>query len=132
MRSNYPNLPEGLGSLSASTSKLNTLWRDSWTPNNTGAKYPRVTEYGVSNTQYCDFWLQNASYLRMKDLQVGYTFPKSLLSVLGVSKMRVYYSGQNLFTITGMLKGWDPESPSGRGNGFPQTMINSIGVNLTF
>lgn len=111
---------------------MNTLWRDSWTPNNTGAKYPRVTEYGVSNTQYCDFWLQNASYLRMKDLQVGYTFPKSLLSVLGVSKMRVYYSGQNLFTITGMLKGWDPESPSGRGNGFPQTMINSIGVNLTF
>jgi len=123
---------EGLGSLSASTSKLNTLWRDSWTPTNTGAKYPRITEYGVSNTQYCDFWLQNASYLRMKDLQVGYTFPKSILSVLGVSKMRVYYSGQNLFTVTGMLKGWDPESPSGRGNGFPQTMINSIGVNLTF
>jgi TonB-linked SusC/RagA family outer membrane protein len=128
----YRYVSEGLGSLSASTSKLNTLWRDSWTPENTGAKYPRVSEYGVSNTQYCDFWLQNASYLRMKDLQVGYTFPKSILNKIGISKLRIYYSGQNLFTITGMLKGWDPEGPSGRGNGYPQTKINSIGVNLTF
>ena len=128
----YRYVSEGLGGLSASTSKLNSLWKDSWTPENTNAKYPRVTENGVSNTQYCDFWLQNSSYVRLKDLQIGYTFPKSALSVLGISKLRVYYSGQNLFTLTGMLDGWDPEAPSGRGNGYPQTTVNSIGVNLTF
>lgn len=128
----YRYISDGLGGLSASTSKLNSLWHDSWTTTNTGAKYPRVTEYGINNTQYCDFWLQNASYVRMKDLQIGYTFPKSILSKIGISRLRIYYSGQNLFTITKMLKGWDPEGPSGRGNGYPQTKVNSFGVNLTF
>ena len=68
----------------------------------------------------------------MKDLQIGYTFPKALLNKIGISKLRVYYSGQNLLTFTGMLKGWDPEAPAGRGNAFPQTVVNSVGLNLTF
>lgn len=128
-------ISEGLGGLSASTSKPNTLWLDSWTPTNTGAKYPRLaTEASNINTEYSDIWISNASYLRMKDFQVGYTIPKSVLSKVGISRLRLYYSGQNLFTITGMLNGWDPEAPaaSGRGNAFPQTIVNSLGVNITF
>lgn len=129
----YRYISEGLGNLSSSTSKPNALWLDSWTPTNTDAKYPRLASPGNEiSMEYSDFWLQNSSYLRMKDLQIGYTFPKAALDKVGIEKLRVYYSGQNLFTLSGMLKGWDPEAPSGRGNGFPQTMVNSIGLNVTF
>lgn len=124
---------EGIGALSSSTAKPNSLWLDSWTPTNTDAQYPRLaTPNADINTEYSDIWVQNSSYLRMKDLQIGYTFPKALLNKIGISKLRVYYSGQNLLTFTGMLKGWDPEAPAGRGNAFPQTVVNSVGLNLTF
>lgn len=126
-------ISEGRGGLSASTAKPNSLWLDSWTPENTNAEYPRLaTPNADINTEQSDIWVPDASYLRMKDLQIGYTFPKALLSKVGISRLRLYYSGQNLFTITGMLKGWDPEAPAGRGNAFPQTIVNSVGVNLTF
>ncbi len=129
----YRYMSEGLGALSTSTSKPNALWLDSWTTTNTDAKYPRLatSDNDINTAVYSDVWLQNSSYLRMKDLQVGYSFPGRLLNKVGISKLRVYYSGQNLFTISGMIKGWDPESPSGRGNGFPQTIVNSVGLNLT-
>ena len=79
-----------------------------------------------------DFWLQNGTYLRLKNLQIGYTFPKAWMSKLGINKLRVYYSGQNILTFTNFLKGWDPEAPAGRGNFYPQTQVNSFGVNVTF
>ncbi|MDF9830132.1 TonB-linked SusC/RagA family outer membrane protein [Parabacteroides sp. PF5-6] len=124
---------EGRGGLSASTSKPHNLWLDSWTPDNTNAKYPRLaTSNADINTEHSDIWVMNASYLRMKDLQIGYTFPKSLLDKIGIQRLRIYYSGQNLFTLTGMLDGWDPEAPAGRGNAYPQTVVNSFGLNLTF
>lgn len=124
---------EGRGGLSDSTSKPHELWYDSWSPTNPDGKYPRLTSdgYGYIGSE-TTLWQQNASYLRMKDLQIGYTFPKTILNRIGVSKLRVYYSGQNLLTFTNMLSGFDPEAPSGRGNGFPQTMVNSLGLNLTF
>ena len=68
----------------------------------------------------------------MKDLQLGYSIPRSVLAKVGISACRIYYSGQNLFTISGMIDGFDPEMPSGRGNGYPQTVVNSLGVNITF
>lgn len=128
-------MADALGGLGNTDTKPNTLWRDSYTFKGEGAKYPNM---GIPGQNYSgnggqnSFWLQNASYLRMKDLQVGYTFPKKWTSRIGISNCRVYYSGQNLFTISGMIKGFDPEMPSGRGNGYPQTCINSFGLNLTF
>lgn len=126
---------DALGGLSKSDNKLNVLWEDSYTLKGEGAKYPNI---GVPGQNYSDnkgqnsFWLQNASYVRMKELQIGYTIPKSITSKIGLSNCRIYYSGQNLFTITGMIDGFDPEAPSGRGNGFPPTAVNSIGLNITF
>ena len=131
----YRQISEGLGGLSASTSKPNSLWLDSWTTENTDAKYPRLaTESEDINTEYSDIWVSNASYLRMKELQIGYTIPQKILDKIGISRVRVYYSGQNLFTLTGMLDGWDPEADAtlGRGNAFPQTIVNSWGINITF
>lgn len=126
-------IKEARGGLSDSTSKPHELWYDSWSPENPGGKYPRLSSdgYGYGGDQ-TSLWVQNASYLRMKDLQIGYNVPRHILNNLGISRLRVYYSGQNLLTFTGMLSGFDPEAPSGRGNGFPQTLVNSFGLNLTF
>ncbi len=126
---------EAIGSINGDTGKPAALWLDSWNENNKDAKYPRLENglYGASMpATVSDFWLQNATYLRLKNLQVGYTFPKEWLSKLGVQKLRVYYSGQNILTFTGFLKGWDPEAPAGRGNFYPQTQVHSFGVNVTF
>ena len=126
---------DALGSLSTTDSKLNVLWEDSYILKGPGAKYPNLSAPGQNysgNGGQNSFWLQNASYVRMKDLQLGYNLPKSFLNKIGLANCRIYYSGQNLFTITGMIDGFDPESPSGRGNGFPPTSVNSIGLNITF
>lgn len=128
----YRTIGEGLGSLSASTSKLHKLWKDSWTPENTGAKYPRLVEDGYNNRRDAKPWIMNASYVRMKDLQIGYSLPLNMVKAAGIERARIYYSGQNLFTISDMIDGYDPETPSGRGNGYPQTIVHSIGVNITF
>lgn len=78
------------------------------------------------------YWLRSTDYLRMKNLQLGYNIPTNVLDGWNISKLRIYYTAQNLFTITNYLKGWDPEAPSGRGSGYPVVMTNSIGFNLTF
>ncbi len=128
-------MADALGGLGNSDTKLNTIWRDSYILKGEGAKYPNL---GIPGQNYSgnggqnSFWLQNASYVRMKDLQLGYNVPRSALAKVGITACRIYYSGQNLFTISGMIDGFDPEMPSGRGNGYPQTIVNSLGVNITF
>ena len=126
---------EAVGSIDGDAAKPASLWLDHWTTENTGAKYPRVqiglNGISMPNTA-SDFWLQDATYLRLKNLQVGYTFPKEWIAKLGIQKLRVYYSGQNILTFTDFLKGWDPEAPAGRGNFYPQTQVHSFGLNVTF
>ncbi|MBR5203783.1 MAG: TonB-dependent receptor [Bacteroidaceae bacterium] len=126
---------EAIGSINGDTGKPAALWLDNWNENNKDAKYPRL-ENGLNGASMpstvSDFWLQNGTYLRLKNLQIGYTFPKAWMSKLGINKLRVYYSGQNILTFTNFLKGWDPEAPAGRGNFYPQTQVNSFGVNVTF
>ena len=78
------------------------------------------------------YWLRSTDYLRLKNLQIGYNVPTELLSGMNITRLRVYYSAQNLFTLTSFLNGWDPEAPSGRGSGYPVVMTNSFGINLTF
>ncbi len=127
---------EAVGSIAGNSAKPAKLWLNSWTPDNTNAKYPRVSPEGlndVSMPSTCsDFWMQNATYLRLKNLQVGYTLPETWLAKAGISKVRIYYSGQNIWTVTNFLKGWDPEAPAGRGNYYPQTQVHSVGLNVTF
>jgi hypothetical protein len=69
----------------------------------------------------------------MKNLQLGYSLPERWSRTIHVQKLRIYYSGQNLFTITQFYKWVDPEAPSGTaGYDYPQVKVNSLGVNLTF
>lgn len=127
---------EAIGSLNGDDGKPNSLWMDRWTPENTDAKYPRVCESlagpSMPSNTTSDFWMQNANYLRLKNLQLGYTFPVKWLAKAHVSKLRVYYSAQNILTFTSFLKGLDPEAPSGKGDFYPQTQVHSVGLNLTF
>ena len=105
---------------------------DRWTPDNHNASYPRVTRSSQTNFVTSSFWLQDASYVRLKNLTLGYTLPQAWLTKAGISNAKVYYSGENLFCFDSLPVDVDPEAPSGRGSHYPLIAIHSIGVNLTF
>lgn len=111
--------------------KVTEEWLDRWTPNNINASYPRLTLSSSSrNYMTSSFWVQNASYLKMRNLQIGYTIPKHLLTNWGISNLRLYCSIDNLFTITN-FKGLDPEMVTSS-TLYPLTRNYSFGVNLSF
>ncbi len=92
------------------------------------AKFPRLNyETEKKNTDASEFWLVSQNYLRVKNLQLGYTLPKKWMDVVNIEKLRVYVSLENYFTITN-YPGIDPES----GWGYPAMKQASLGVNLTF
>lgn len=103
---------------------------DRWTPENPNAQYPRLSMKDTQkNWETSSFWMQNASYLKMRNIQLGYTIPKSFLYKSGVSNLRLYFSADNLFTITG-FDNVDPEAPYG--SYYPLTKNYSFGINLSF
>lgn len=105
---------------------------DYWSETNTGAKYPRILnkDDGEHNYAISDFWKINAGYLRMKNLQIGYTFPGKLLAPTGFSRVRVYLSASNLFTISNFVPGFDPEISAVSTYPFSRTF--SFGLNVQF
>ena len=110
-----------------------------WTEANPNkwAEYPRLETLNMNNTnlQTSDYWLRNASFLRLKNVQLGYTLPKSLVQKVGLQHARVYLSGQNLLSFNSFYKGWDPENEISTGdapNYYPITAIYSFGFNLKF
>lgn len=127
---------EAIGELNGDNGKPTTFWRNRWTPENTNTNIPRLSSQGKSGPSMpsviSSYWLQDGTYLRLKNLQVGYTLPSKLTKNMQISKVRVFYSAQNLLTFTSFVKGWDPESPVGRGSHYPQVMVNSFGINVTF
>lgn len=105
---------------------------DYWTPDNPSADYPRWGN-GTNNAVTSSFWLKNASYLRLKNLQLGYTLPAQIGDNLGIRNLRVYFAGYNMLTFTKMVD-YDPERASGddRSRSYPQAKVYSLGVNVTF
>jgi TonB-linked SusC/RagA family outer membrane protein len=104
---------------------------DRWTPENTGASYPRLSYQQTYNQRLSTFWLEDASYLRLKNIQAGYTLPSALVERFSVSRLRVYASADNLFTKTDFFYGYDPESPVSNGNFYPQVKTYVFGLNIT-
>jgi TonB-linked SusC/RagA family outer membrane protein len=104
---------------------------NSWTPENTSAKYPRLFLASSNNTQQSTFWLKNANYLRLKNLEIGYNFPATLINKWSITGLRIFANGLNLFTID-QIKTFDPEYPSGRGWTYPQQKVVNVGINLQF
>lgn len=118
---------------------------DSWTPDNLDAELPALSQSITNNEGTANsFFVEDGSYMRLKNLQIGYTFDEEVSSYLGMDSVRLYLQGTNLFTITG-YDGVDPElQPRLDGgaidnltigvsdNNYPLAAIYSFGVNLKF
>ena len=88
---------------------LSTQVLDSWTPENPNTDVPRLVQgNGIMQSYFNDYLVEDASYLRLKNIQLGYTLPESLLEKAGIKSLRVYLSGENLLTFT-KYTGFDPE-----------------------
>lgn len=109
-----------------------TAHLDRWTPNNPGASYPRMF-YGQShNLVSSSYWIEDASYLRLKNIQLGYTLPTNLIKKAKINKARVYVTMENLLTLSKYFGGFDPEVRETSGDAYPQVKSFVFGVNLTF
>ncbi|MEG1749086.1 MAG: TonB-dependent receptor [Tannerellaceae bacterium] len=107
--------------------------QDVWTPDNRDALYPRVSDYrSGSNNENSAFWLINASYLRMKNIELSYDFTHKLIKNKNIGALRVFLSGNNLFTITKVPRTIDPEASDENGTSYPLMRVYSLGLNLTF
>ncbi len=104
---------------------------------NRNAAYPKLTSLnmGSGTIMSSTYWNRNASFVRLKNLQVGYTLPPSMLQKARLSRVRVYFSGQNLFSVNHFYKGWDPEMGMATGDGsqfYPLTTVYTFGINASF
>lgn len=102
---------------------------DFWSDTNRDAYFPRLRFGGGGNFKAQTKYLQNGAYLRMKQMTIGYSIPKSLLQKVKVDNMRVYFTGQNLFEWTGVIKSFDPEQADRRT--YPINRIFSFGVQVS-
>lgn len=113
---------------------LSTLTLDSWNYNS-ASSIPRATVADLNGnfTTASDFYLEDGSYCRLKNVTVGYTFPSKWFGAQGNMKARLYFSGENLYTVT-KYTGMDPEvgNRGVDGGTYPVSRIYSIGLNLTF
>lgn len=113
-----------------------STWADNrWSPSNPDGSYPRAdTRASSSNNggQYKNnFWLYDASFLRMKNVAIGYNVPVSGLSKYRITGLRVYVNAFNVFTIA-KIKDFDPEGSSESGQFYPQQRIINVGFNVRF
>ncbi len=112
---------------------LRHLVEGSWRPDHTDAKYPRLRASGNANNAWAsDWWVKDGSYLRLKNLQLSYSLPKTIFKGgKGIDRLRIYFAGTNLFTISA-FKYLDPENPGINNGYYPQQRTFSLGLNLTF
>ena len=121
---------------------------DFWTPTNTDARWPRLTAPGSTsnrnnygNGQGSDLFLMDGKYLRLKNLQIGYTFPKTWSRKVGMEKARIYVNGQNLLTFSNNSF-VDPESSefdskmgnsgANSGRNYPTLRYYGFGIDIEF
>lgn len=115
---------------------LPQFWvNEAWTEENPSNRYPRLAEsvhnFPATDVPGVQTYLYNASYLRLKNIEVGYTFPTSWLSRIGVTNARVYVNAQNLFTISDVPQ-IDPENTEQEGWTYPQMKSFNFGLSLQF
>ena len=109
--------------------------KEFWSPENPNASYPilSATSVGSNDIQTSSTWVFNAAYLRLRNVSIGYNLPNSALDKLGMSGLRIYAAGQNLFKIDKLPPGIDPLVPNGAGGGiYPITALFSLGIDVKF
>lgn len=108
---------------------------DRWTPENLDASYPRLTvgSESVNNAARSDFYIYNAQYLRIKNVQLGYTLPAGVMENMGMESLRLYLTGLNLLTFSPLNElGVDPENVGHSGRVYPVNRVFSLGLNINF
>lgn len=96
------------------------------------ATYPRLTTISNDNNwRISTFWMKNASYLRLKNLELGYNVPAKFARKMGMYGFRVYFNAYNVFSIDNM-DGMDPEDPTAGIGSYPQIQIFNFGLNFKF
>ena len=108
------------------------IHKNYWTPENTAADFPRLAFNAANNQKNSDFWMRSAAYLRVKNIQLGYTVTGGAIEKLGIKSVRAYLTGENLFTFDKFWSGFDVEAPVGTGSFYPQVKSYSIGLNVNF
>lgn len=114
-----------------------------WTPENPDAELPILTtatnkgfgSYTAYNYQISDWSIQDGSYVRLKNLVVGYTLPQSITRKAKIEKVRVYFSGNDLWEFTKVQDNWDPEQTNSISVGaqrYPFYRLYTLGANITF
>tara|TARA_R110002049_G_scaffold235268_1_gene408530 strand:+ start:4629 stop:7709 length:3081 start_codon:yes stop_codon:yes gene_type:complete len=105
---------------------------DYWTPENTDARFPRITDGGFNdnNYKYSDFWLRDGNHIRFKNINLSYTLPKRKENAT-FDEIRVFCTGYNLFVIKNYDEDFDPQLGSGLGWYYPQTKSITFGINVT-
>ena len=109
-----------------------------WTGPGTSNSVPRLTTAATSNNAFSEFYVEDASYVRIQNAQIGYTLPRTLLDKISVDKLRIYVAGNNLYTFT-EYKGYDPSASTGEAIGggidygfYPVPRTYMFGLNLNF
>lgn len=110
---------------------MTTEWLDRWSESNPNGNMPRLGN--ANNEKYSSFWLNKSNYLRLKNLEIGYTLKGNSLVKIGIQNIRFYLAGSNLLTFT-PLKNYDPEKSSGdmRNDVHPNEKTYSFGINVVF
>ena len=120
----FKNLAEGV--------EHNRMWAEwydnSWTPDNTSAWLPQRVSKDKTYTEDSDFWYKDASFIRLKYINLGYTIPKTVYKGV-LDRVKVYFSGNNLFMLSNFSY-YDPEI--GGGWDFPVMRSFNFGVDVTF
>jgi hypothetical protein len=108
-----------------------------WSIDNPSSVNPRLSNRGA--TYYTDsnnalnntYWLRSNNYIRLKNVELGYTLPTGWVEKIGLNSVRVYANGLNLFTLD-KIKVWDPESTNSSGQYYPQARVINIGIKAAF
>lgn len=117
---------------------LKGVMKDHWTVENPNpnARYPRTIHpndaVNNNNRRKSSFWVRNAAFLRFKNAELGYTFPKSWTKRVSIQNLRLYVSGVNLLTWAPDVKLFDPDLGSGDGSKYPPTRVFNVGLNINF
>jgi TonB-linked SusC/RagA family outer membrane protein len=104
-----------------------SLEKNSWTPTNTNATYPRLTVTSQNNLQPSSYWIKNGAYLRLKNAEIGYTLPAGWTKSLGLKSTRLFINGNNLLTFSHVKNMVDPESQF---NTYPLIQVFNLGISV--
>ena len=117
---------------------LRGVMENRWTVDNPdpNARYPRTIRpsdaLDNNNTKKSSFWVRNAAFLRLKNAEIGYTFPKRWMEKMAIQNLRLYVSGVNLLTWAPDVHLFDPDLGSGDGRKYPPTRVFNVGLNINF